>query len=387
MDRTAMRQVNELIEQGRAFQQAGQVSQARQTWQEAKQLALSIRPMFWQVNALRAVIKALAKAQQWQDAEQIIASIEDAFWRVRTYRSLAKILVKARQWQEAERITLSIDHASYRAAALRYLVKDLAKAHLWQEAELVVSLIEETPQRILACLAIVPFLAKAGHLSQAQNMRLQAEQLASLIAPASFEAKDGSQMEAVYGVIHFLAQAYKWQAAWHVASCLPNYAQHSAAFPYIRAGDTRIGAFAEALTESQQWQEAEQIALSIQDPQGRDWLLYGVARALASAQQWQEAERVALSIEDAHSQCQVLSDVVAALAAAQQWQEAERIAFSMQDSSRLLTYQAEAVNHLACALVHAHQRSEGVRIALRFQNISGRSYILRNLASIKADQV
>lgn len=250
-------QAKALTERAATLLQSGQLAQAQEIWQEAEREASSVRSASWQALALRPLIKVLAKAQLWQEAERLTVSLRDPYWHVRTLRSLTKILTKAQQWQEAERLTTSISDAAYRALALRCLARDLAKASQFQEAERIAFSIDDTPHRAIALYNIAVMLAGRGYKTQ--------------------------------------AQAIHQEAAKAMASTLQNLPQKQ-----IVSDAYALRDLAATLTRTHQWQEAANVASSIQDISVQMYALGELTIALDKAKQhslaqdfWQKIERVA----------------------------------------------------------------------------------------------
>ena len=108
---------------------------------------------------------------------------------------------------------------------------------------------------------------------------------------------------------------------------------------------------AEALVQTQRWEQAEKVARSISDSNMQSEVLEDLAGALARAQRWEQAEEVACSISSNPKRARVSMKIVGALAQAQRWEQAERVACSISSSSA----RACAFSALAGALTQAQR--------------------------------
>ena len=116
-----------------------------------------------------------------------------------------------------------------------------------------------------------------------------------------------------------------------------------------------------ALTQAQQWTEAERVIGTIPGGSWQAETSRKLGTALAQAQQWTEAERVIGTLPDRNQQAEALSVLGTALAQAQQWEhasqvwtEAERVIGTISDSNE----QAKALSVLGTALAQAQQWTE-----------------------------
>jgi tetratricopeptide (TPR) repeat protein len=135
-------------------------------------------------------------------------------------------------------------------------------------------------------------------------------------------------------------------------------------------------------TQCQQ-QQAEALARSITDPDGRAWALAAVAGALARAGQHEQARALARSITNPYARARALAAAAGALAQAGQHEQAAAMASRAETVARSITdpdRQARALAAVAGALAQAGQHQQGETVARSITNPDRQAQALTAMA-------
>jgi tetratricopeptide (TPR) repeat protein len=139
-----------------------------------------------------------------------------------------------------------------------------------------------------------------------------------------------------------------------------------------------------ALTQAQQWDQAQAVIATIQSRFQRAEALRELATILTRAQQWDQAQAFIGTIQDSDLRAEALANLGSALAQAQLWdrakavwKEAQAVIATIQDSSWALW-------RLATALTQAQQWDQAQAIIATIQDSNERAWALRDLGSALA---
>ncbi len=314
------------------------LAQARR-WEQAEAVARSIEQGDQQAWALRVLAGALIHAQRgehadaiWQEAEKVVRSLEQHDQKAGMLWELASALTQAQRWsqaeviwQEAERVARSIKEDDRKAEVLRVLVEALTKVQRWEQAEEVARSIEQGHHQAGALHILAEALDQAQCEEQAVVIWQEAERVVRSIEDSYQKAESLRELAEALTRVYREGQA---EAIWREAE----EAARSVAFPFRKFGALR--ALAVALTIARRdeqaeaiWQEVREIAHSLEDLEGV-MVLSDLVMALTQVQRWEQAEEVARSIDQIFIRTVVLSELTKALAQAQRWDQLGRMARS-----------------------------------------------------------
>jgi tetratricopeptide (TPR) repeat protein len=362
--------IEELSKLATALAHVQQKPEAVEVFAEAREIAQFIEDSKERDKVLCQLAIALAEVQYFIEAEQLAQSIEDYRDRAETLRQLAVALVQAGKhtnalttFAEAGEIDQAVESSGSQTKALRQLAFALAKVGQFSKAEQVVQAIQGDESRALAFKDLAVTLIQLGHHAEAMTFFKKAEEAAPISKYNSILSK----------LVLALTQTEQFTEAERVALVIENaesraLALNNLAIALIQSGQ-QFKAVALLL-------KAEEIARNSQSNTAVRLLV----PSLAKVGKFTEAEQAALAISWRESRSEALRELVIALVQTEQFTEAERVAGAIES----INSQTSALRGLIHALVYAGQFTEAERLARCIEVPRSRALALKSLASALA---
>jgi tetratricopeptide (TPR) repeat protein len=367
-------QVEALSQLATALMQARQQSEAVEVFAEAREIAQTIENYEARIQALSKLATALAHAEQKPEAVEIFAEaretaqiIEDSRERDKILCQLSITLAEVKYFTDAEQVAQTVEDYRDRAETLRQLAVALAQ--------------EEKQTNALT------IFTEAGEIDQAIN-------------------SSGSQAQSLRQLAFALAQVGQFNKAEQVAQAIQGSENRALVFKDLAVNLIQLGYQSEAMTF---FKKAEEIAQTNKS----DSLLSKISLALTQTEQFAEAERVVLVIKNAESRALALNNLATALIQTEQQSEAvtfllkaEEIARNGKSNSALrivarsltkigkfteaeqaalaisfLESRSEALKELVVALAWTEQFSEAKRLTQSIEAIGSRTSALKELVN------
>jgi tetratricopeptide (TPR) repeat protein len=347
-----------------------QKPEAVEVFAEARETAQFIEESKERDKVLCQLAVALAEVQYFTEAEQLAQSIEDYRDRAETLRQLAVALVQAGKhtnalttFAEAGEIDQAVESSGSQTKALRQLAFALAKVGQFSKAEQVTQAIKGSESRALIFKDLAVTLIQLGHRAEAMTFFKKAEEVAQISKSNSIFSK----------LALALIQTEQFTEAERVALIIERaesgaLALNNIAIALIQAGQ-QLKAIALLL-------KAGEIARNSKS----NTALRQVARSLAEVGQFIEAEQAALAISFLESRSEALRELVVALVQTEQFTEAERVARSIES----INSRTWALKELINALVQAGQFTQAEQLARSIEVARSRALALKWLASALA---
>jgi tetratricopeptide (TPR) repeat protein len=253
---------------------------------------------------------------------------------------LGELLVEAGRFDEASDMADSIGDYDSKDFIMTKLASSLAHAGRIDEARKVVDSIPLAHKQIDALSQIATALAKAND-SRADEAFQNVREAIDSIEYSRYRDSALSDLAAA------LAQAQRFDEAYEVAQTVQDQDSFSKAFA--------LHTLANALTQAQRFDEAYEVAQTIQNTYWKTKALSQLTNTLIQAQRFDKARDVANTIQDASAQVVALSELATALVRANDsradaiFKQAREVADTIQNASR----KADALSELVIALAQA----------------------------------
>jgi tetratricopeptide (TPR) repeat protein len=347
-----------------------QKPEAVEIFAEARETAQIIEDSRERDKILRQLSIALAEVKYFTDAEQVAQTVEDYRDRAETLRQLAVALAQVGQqtnaltiFTEAGEIDQAIKSSGSQAQALRQLAFALAQVGQFNKAEQVAQAIQGSENRALVFKDLAVTLIQLGHQSEAMTFFKKAEEIAQINKSDLLLSK----------ISLALTQTEQFAEAERVALVIKNAESRALA----------LNNLATALIQTEQQSEAVTFLLKAEEiaRNGKsNSALRIVARSLTKIGKFTEAEQAALAISFLESRSEALRELVVALVQIEQFTEAKQLARSIEARGS----RTSALKELVSALVHARQFAEAEQIARSIEAPGSRALALKGLANALA---
>ena len=347
-----------------------QKPEAVEIFAEARETAQIIEDSRERDKILRQLSIALGEVKYFTDAEQVAQTVEDYRDRAETLRQLAVALAQVGQqtnaltiFTEAGEIDQAINSSGSQAQALRQLAFALAQVGQFNKAEQVAQAIQGSENRALVFKDLAVNLIQLGHQSEAMTFFKKAEEIAQINKSDFLLSK----------ISLALTQTEQFAEAERVALVIKNAESRALA----------INNLATALIQTEQQSEAVTFLLKAEEiaRNGKsNSALRILGRSLTKIGKFTEAEQAALAISFLESRSEALRELVVALVQIEQFTEAERVARSIEAPGS----RTSALKELVSALVHAGQFAEAEQLARSIEVPRSRALALKGLASALA---
>ncbi|MBW4499643.1 MAG: hypothetical protein KME57_08755 [Scytonema hyalinum WJT4-NPBG1] len=347
-----------------------QKPEAVEIFAEARETAQIIEDSRERDKILRQLSIALAEVKYFTDAEQVAQTVEDYRDRAETLRQLAVALAQVGQqtnaltiFTEAGEIDQAIKSSGSQAQALRQLAFALAQVGQFNKAEQVAQAIQGSENRALVFKDLAVTLIQLGHQSEAMTFFKKAEEIAQI-----------NKSDLLLNKISLaLTQTEQFAEAERVALVIKNAESRALA----------LNNLATALIQTEQQSEAVTFLLKAEEiaRNGKsNSALRIVARSLTKIGKFTEAEQAALAINFLESRSEALRELVVTLVQTEQFAEAERVARSIES----INSRTWALKELINALVHAGQFTQAEQLARSIEVARSRALALKWFASALA---
>jgi tetratricopeptide (TPR) repeat protein len=347
-----------------------QKPEAVEIFAEARETAQIIEDSRERDKILRQLSIALAEVKYFTDAEQVAQTVEDYRDRAETLRQLAVALAQVGQptnaltiFTEAGEIDQAINSSGSQAQALRQLAFALAQVGQFNKAEQVAQAIQGSENRALVFKDLAVNLIQLGHQSEAMTFFKKAEEIAQINKSDSLLSK----------ISLALTQTEQFAEAERVALVIKNAESRALA----------LNNLATALIQTEQQSEAVIFLLKAEEiaRNGKsNSALRIVARSLTKIGKFTEAEQAALAISFLESRSEALKELVVALAWTEKFSEAKRLTQSIE----AIGSRTSALKELVNALVRIGQFTEAEQLARSIEVPRSRALALKGLASALA---
>ena len=347
-----------------------QKPEAVEIFAEARETAQIIEDSRERDKILRQLAVALAEVKYFTDAEQVAQTVEDYQDRAETLRQLAVALAQAGQptnaltiFTEAGEIDQAIRSSGSQDQALRQLAFALAQVGQFNKAEQVAQAIQGSKNRTLVFKDLAVTLIQLGHQSEAMTFFKKAEEIAQI-----------NKSDLLLNQISLaLTQKEQFAEAERVALVIKNAESRALA----------LNNLATALIQTEQQSEAVTFLLKAEEiaRNGKsNSALRIVARSLTKIGKFTEAQQAAKAISFLESRSEALRELVVALVQIEQFTEAEQLARSIEAPGS----RTSALKELVSALVHARKFAEAEQIARSIEAPGSRALVLKGLANALA---
>ena len=344
-----------------------QKPEAVEIFAEARETAQIIEDSRERDKILRQLSIALAEVKYFTDAEQVAQTVEDYRDRAETLRQLAVALAQAGQQTnaltiltEAGEIDQAIRSNGSQDQALRQLAVALAQVGQFNKAEQVAQAIQGSENRTLVFKDLAVTLLQLGHQSEAMTFFKKAEEIAQINKPDFLLSE----------ISLALTQTEQFAEAERVALVIKNAESRALA----------LNNLATALLQTEQQSEAVTFLLKAEEiaRNGKsNSALRIVARSLTKIGKFTEAEQAAKAISFLESRSEALRELVVALVQIEQFTKGEQLARSIEAPGS----RTSALKELVSALVHARQFAEAEQIARSIEAPGSRALVLKGLAN------
>ncbi len=246
------------------------------------------RALYWFGSALLQIGEQVRAEVALVEAEEVARSMEDGQAKASVLQVISVALAQTRLWERAQVVASAIEDKNVRTNALQQLGVALAQAQHWEEAEAVVQMIEDSKAKTGVLQRLGTALAQAGFLERAEAKWAEAEMAAQTINDYEGRAFTMQRLGTALAQAGFLERA---EAKWAEAEASVSMIKDS------KARDWTLQGLCLMLVEAQQWKRTKAVADMFEHDDDKARALIGLATALSESGQWNEAEEVLVEIE------------------------------------------------------------------------------------------
>jgi tetratricopeptide (TPR) repeat protein len=206
-------------------------------WDEAEQLAGTIPDPTTRAQALLAIVRALAPTEPDRAirlvnrAEKLAHATTDSFDREWALRGIARAVAERGQWDRAEQLAGTIKNSYIQAHAFLAIARAVARTGQWDWAERLAGTITDPTTGAAALCAVAHALAGVDP-DRAVRLANEAEQLAHTVTPRGeafwedlariFGVTDPEQIDALGGILEAFVEGRRWDQAEQLARTVPD---------------------------------------------------------------------------------------------------------------------------------------------------------------------
>jgi len=284
-----------------------------------------------------------AVAGQYDQALQVAKTIKHPHFKARALAAVAHQLAEKGQYEQALEIAKTITDRSVKQIAFKAITRHLAAAGHYDRSLKIAKTIKDPYTKARVLVDIAHQLAVTGKAEQAEQIFAQALKIAETIED------DSAKAQVLQAIAPNLSSAGQYERVLKIAETIKDDS----------AKATAMEAIAPNLTSAGQYERVLKIAETIKDDSAKATAMEAIAPNLTSADQYERVLKIAETIKDDDAKARAMEAIAPNLTSAGQYERVLKIAETIKDDYA----KAQVLQAIAPKLTSAGQYDQALKIA------------------------